>query len=113
MDVNNQKSVIEAFKKVESIYGKISILINNVGIVISKSSLNTTMEDWDKVMNTNLRGVFMCSKFFAKYLVNKKSSGKIVNISSIAAEKVLSNYLSSYSASKAAVSHLTRILAYE
>jgi len=51
------------------------------------------MEDWDKVMNTNLRGVFMCSKFFAKYLVNKKSSGKIVNISSITAEKVLGNYL--------------------
>ena len=113
MDVNNEKSVIEAFKKVENIYGKISILINNAGIAISKSSLNTTMEDWDKVMNTNLRGVFMCSKFFAKYLVNKKSSGKIVNISSIAAEKVLGNYLSSYCASKAAVSHLTRTLAYE
>ena len=55
----------------------------------------------------------MCSKFFAKYLVNKKSSGKIVNISSIAAEKVLGNYLSSYSTSKAAVSHLTRTLANE
>ena len=68
---------------------KYTILINNAGIAISKSSLKTTMDDWDNVMNTNLRGVFMCSKIFAKHLINKKSSGKIVNISSIAAEKVL------------------------
>ena len=71
------------------------------------------MDDWDNVMNTNLRGVFMCSKIFAKYLVSNNKSGKIVNISSIAAEKVLGQRLSSYCASKAAVSHLTRTLANE
>ena len=113
MDVNDEKSVNEVFAKVDNLYGEVSILINNAGIAISKSSLKSTMDDWDSVMNTNLRGVFLCSKIFAKYLVNKKSSGKIVNISSIAAEKVLGNYLSSYCASKAAVSHLTRTLAYE
>ena len=113
MDVNDEKSVNEVFAKVDNLYGEVSILINNAGIAISKSSLKSTMDDWDSVINTNLRGVFLCSKIFAKYLVNKKSSGKIVNISSIAAEKVLGNYLSSYCASKAAVSHLTRTLAYE
>ena len=65
----------------------LSILINNAGIAVSKSSLNTSMEDWDNVMNTNLRGVFMCSKLFSKHLVDNKKSGKIINISSIAAEK--------------------------
>ena len=94
-------------------YGNISILINNAGIAVSKSSLNTSMEDWDNVMNTNLRGVFMCSKLFSKHLVDNKKSGKIINISSIAAEKVLGHRLSSYCASKAAVSHLTRTLANE
>ena len=113
MDVNDEKSVNKVFETIGDIYGDISILINNAGIAISKSSLNTTMDDWDNVMNTNLRGVFMCSKIFAKYLVSNNKSGKIVNISSIAAEKVLGQRLSSYCASKAAVSHLTRTLANE
>ena len=113
IDVNNEESVIEAFKLGESKYGNISILINNAGIAVSKSSINSTMEEWDNVMSTNLRGVFMCAKIFANRLVENNSPGKIVNISSIAAEKVLGNYLSSYCASKAAVSHLTRTLAFE
>ena len=82
-------------------------------ISVSKWSLKTSIEDWDNVINTNLRGVFACSKVFANNLVNKKIPGKIVNISSIAAEIVLGNYLSSYCASKAAVSHLTRTMAFE
>ena len=56
---------------------------------------------------------YACSKVFANNLVNQKKPGKIVNISSIAAEIVLGNYLSSYCASKAAVSHLTRTMAFE
>tara|TARA_B100001173_G_scaffold205893_1_gene177520 strand:- start:301 stop:1080 length:780 start_codon:yes stop_codon:yes gene_type:complete len=113
IDVNSEDSINSAFKKAEEKYGEISILINNAGIAISKSSLKTSIEDWDNVMNTNLRGVFACSKVFANRLVEKESSGKIVNISSIASEIVLGDYLSSYCASKAAVSHLTRTLAFE
>jgi len=113
MDVNDEESVNEVFDFVNNKYGNTSILINNAGIAVSKSSLNTSMEDWDNVMNTNLRGVFMCSKLFSKHLVDNKKSGKIINISSIAAEKVLGHRLSSYCASKAAVSHLTRTLANE
>jgi NAD(P)-dependent dehydrogenase (short-subunit alcohol dehydrogenase family) len=113
IDVNSEDSINNAFEKAEEKYGEVSILINNAGIAISKSTLKTSVEDWDKVINTNLRGVFACSKAFANRLVNKKIPGKIVNISSIAAEIVLGNYLSSYCASKAAVSHLTRTLAFE
>ena len=113
IDVNSEESISRAFEKAENKYGEISILINNAGIAVSKSSLKTSIEDWDNVINTNLRGVFACSKVFANNLVNQKKPGKIVNISSIAAEIVLGNYLSSYCASKAAVSHLTRTMAFE
>lgn len=113
MDVNSEDSINNAFEKAENKFGEISILINNAGIAISKSSLKTSIQDWDSVMNTNLRGVFACSKVFANRLITNNSPGKIINISSIAAEIVLGNYLSSYCASKAAVSHLTRTLAFE
>jgi len=113
IDVNSEESISSAFEKAERKYGEISILINNAGIAVSKSSLKTSVEDWDNVINTNLRGVFSCSKVFANKLIIHKKPGKIVNISSIAAEIVLGNYLSSYCASKAAVSHLTRTLAFE
>ena len=113
IDVNSEESISSAFEKAERQYGEISILINNAGIAVSKSSLKTSIEDWDNVINTNLRGVFTCSKVFANKLLVHKKPGKIVNISSIAAEIVLGNYLSSYCASKAAVSHLTRTLAFE
>lgn len=113
IDVNSEESISSAFEKAERKYGEISILINNAGIAVSKSSLKTSIEDWDNVINTNLRGVFACSKVFANKLIIHKKPGKIVNISSIAAEIVLGNYLSSYCASKAAVSHLTRTLAFE
>ena len=113
IDVNSEESISSAFETAERQYGEISILINNAGIAVSKSSLKTSIEDWDNVINTNLRGVFTCSKVFANKLLVHKKPGKIVNISSIAAEIVLGNYLSSYCASKAAVSHLTRTLAFE
>ena len=111
--VDSEESIIGAFEQAENKYGQISILINNAGIAVSKSSLKTSIEDWDNVINTNLRGVFACSKVFANNLVKQNKPGKIVNISSIAAEIVLGNYLSSYCASKAAVSHLTRTMAFE
>ncbi len=113
IDVNSEESINYAFEKAENKYGEISILINNAGIAVSKSSLKTSIQDWDSVINTNLRGVFACSKVFANRLITHKKAGKIINISSIAAEIVLGNYLSSYCASKAAVSHLTRTLAFE
>ena len=113
LDITCRESIKNCAAKLKEQNLLPDILINNAGIAVSKSSLNTSMEDWDNVMNTNLRGVFMCSKLFSKHLVDNKKSGKIINISSIAAEKVLGHRLSSYCASKAAVSHLTRTLANE
>ena len=113
MDVTNEKSIEAGFENAQDEFGKVNILINNAGIAIAKSSLNTSSDDWNKVINTNLNAVFSCSKIFAKNIINKNSPGKIINISSIASEIVLGKYLSSYCSSKAAVSHLTRTLAYE
>ena len=113
-DLNNLSDFSEVNDFIKKEWNNnVDILINNAGIAVSKSSLKTSIEDWDNVINTNLRGVFACSKVFANNLVKQKKPGKIVNISSIAAEIVLGNYLSSYCASKAAVSHLTRTLAFE
>ena len=113
MDVTNEKSIEAGFENAQDEFGKVNILVNNAGIAIAKSSLKTSSDDWNKVINTNLNAVFSCSKIFAKNIINKNSPGKIINISSIASEIVLGKYLSSYCSSKAAVSHLTRTLAYE
>ena len=113
MDVTKEKSIHAGFEEAKEKLGNVNILINNAGIAIAKSSINTSMDDWNSVINTNLNAVFACSKVFAKNLIDRNLPGKIINISSIASEIVLGKYLSSYCSSKAAVSHLTRTLAFE
>ncbi len=83
LDVTNENEVAEVMEKVNSKWGKINILVNNAGIAgINAPTDKISEEDWDKVMNVNVKGVFFCTKHAIPYM---KLSGKssIINLSSI------------------------------
>lgn len=101
------ESLMEAAIKA---FGRIDILINNAGITRDTSIRKMTEEDWDQVLNINLKGSFNCAQFAARQMIEQKY-GKIINISSRA-------YLgnpgqANYSSSKAGILGLTRSLALE
>ncbi len=92
-------------------YGKIDILVNNAGVTADNLILRMSEEDFDKVINVNLKGTWNCSKHATKYMT-KQRSGKIVNISSVSG--VTGNAgQTNYSASKAGIIGLTKSLARE
>jgi len=92
-------------------FKKIDILVNNAGIVINKPSLLLKEEEFDLVVNTNLKSVFFLSQAVARHMMKKKY-GRIVNISSASSLLTVSN-TNMYPPSKAGVVHLTRQLASE
>ena len=110
-DMRHLPSIEVLVTKVLSDYNQIDILVNNAGIVIRKPAEEFTEEEWDRIMETNLKGMFFCCQLVGRHMIKKKK-GKIINISSIVAEQVQS-IRSVYAISKAGVSHLTRSLAFE
>jgi len=102
-----EKAVVETVEK----FGKIDILVNNAGIYPFKPFLEITEEDWDKVMNVNVKGAFYFTKAVAPIMVKNKY-GRIINISSIAAIVGFPS-LTHYCASKAALVGFTKALALE
>jgi len=103
-----KKMVKMALKK----FGKIDILVNNAGIVQCVKVVNLKEEDWDKVMNVNLKGTYLCSKEVIKHMI-KRRSGKIINISSITGMTGGVVVGANYAASKAGVACFTKTLARE
>ncbi|WP_080848761.1 SDR family NAD(P)-dependent oxidoreductase [Cytobacillus gottheilii] len=100
--------------KVEEIYnyfGRIDILVNNAGINIPKSAMEVTEEDWDKVLDINLKSVFFLCKNVAKYMIPSRE-GKIINMSS---QMAFVGYYkrTAYSSSKGGLLQLTRSLAID
>lgn len=91
-------------------FGQIDVLVNGAGIILNGSIENTTLDDWDKMMNINLRAVFFMMQKCVPHL--EKTKGNIVNISSVAGPRAFPNLLA-YSVSKAAVDQLTRCSALE
>lgn len=92
-------------------YGKIDILINNVGIQFPKPSTEVTEDDWDATMNTNLKGYFFASQYAAKKMI-ETGSGSIINIGSVNAVTVVVGQ-AVYASTKAGISQMTKSLARE
>ncbi len=110
-DVSNEKSVEEFSKAVKKEFGKIDILVNNAGITRDGLVMRMKEEDFMSVIEINLKGTFLCSKYFGK-LMMKERKGKIVNISSVVG--VMGNAgQANYAASKAGIIGLTKSLAKE
>lgn len=111
VDVANQTEVDEAMKKVLQDFSRIDFLVNNAGITKDNLLLTMKPEEWDQVLQTNLYGVFHCSKAVLRSMM-KQRYGKIVNISSIAG--ITGNPgQTNYSASKAGMIGFTKSLAKE
>ena len=110
-DITSMDSIKSLISKVLSDFGKIDILVNNAGLMVRKPVEEITEEDWDSVLNTNLKGMFFCCQLIGKEMIRNKR-GRIINISSVRSQKIASNR-SVYAISKAGVSNLTRVFAYE
>jgi len=110
-DVSEEDSVSSAFDKIIKINGSIDILVNNAGITRDGLLMRMKSEQWDEVLNTNLKGVFLCTKYASKFMM-KKRSGNIVNISSVVG--IIGNPgQANYSAAKAGVIGFTKTCAKE
>ena len=70
-------------------FGRIDILVNNAGVVGRKSIFDTNEKDWDRMIDVNLKGTFLCSKYVAERMKEQGVKGRIVNISSIMGEVAL------------------------
>lgn len=106
---DNVESIIE---DAASELGRADILVNNAGIIKRNEAIDFTPEEWDSVMNVNLRTLFFLSQAFARHAVSKKQTGKIINIASMLTFQG-GIRVPSYTASKSAVGGLTKALANE
>jgi 3-oxoacyl-[acyl-carrier protein] reductase len=111
VDITNEKQVEEAVENIVNENGTIDILVNNAGITRDNLIMRMSFEDWKRVIEVNLTGAFICSKFVVKHMI-KKRSGKIINISSIVGIHGNAGQCN-YSASKAGLIGLTKSLAKE
>ena len=111
LDVNDNKSIESLINHVEENYGSISILVNNAGITKDTLLMKMKDEDWDEVMNTNLKSVFKLSQSVIRKMM-KNRYGRIINISSVVGHSGNTGQ-TNYTASKAGMSGFTKSLAQE
>jgi NAD(P)-dependent dehydrogenase (short-subunit alcohol dehydrogenase family) len=109
-DVSKAADVQKMVTQLIELFGRLDILINNAGYHISKSIEDTSEEEWDYILNTNLRSVFLCSKCAIPYL--RKTRGAIVNMSSMVG-LVGQRNAGAYSATKGAIIAMTKGMALD
>ena len=110
-DISDPEDTTRLFDHIRDQYGKIDILINNAGVIKDNLLLSMRLSEWDRVMDTNLRGAFLCTRKAAEMMM-VKHSGKIINISSIASLRAVRGQ-SNYAASKGGLLSFTRSCAVE
>jgi NAD(P)-dependent dehydrogenase (short-subunit alcohol dehydrogenase family) len=110
-DVSDAKAVAGAMAAIERRFGRLDALVNNAGVAVFAPLLDTSDEDWKRVLEVNLTGPFLCTKAAAP-LMREHGGGAIVNITSISAVRA-STLRSAYGTSKAGLAHLTKQLAVE
>ena len=108
LDLGNIRSAVD---QVVQDFGRLDVLVNNAGVRRRKPALEVTEEDWDSVIDTNLKGVFFCAQAAARPMI-EQGGGRIINIASQMAV-VGREHRAAYCASKAGVANLTKVLALE
>jgi glucose 1-dehydrogenase len=111
-DISDYDQVSAMFDLVEETFGQIDILINNAGVQIESPSHETDVRDFQKVLNINLNGPYFCSTRAIRQLLDRRSPGVIINISSVHELIPRPQYLS-YAVSKGGLQNLTKTLALE
>ncbi len=112
MDVTDEASVAEAFDIMADQVGIPDVVVSNAGVATSKKSLDLKSADWDRVIDTNLKGCWLVGNEAARRLSAINRGGSIIMISSILGQRVAGN-VAPYAAAKAGVEQLTRALALE
>jgi NAD(P)-dependent dehydrogenase (short-subunit alcohol dehydrogenase family) len=110
-DVSQLRAVELLVTSVLQRHGQIDILVNSAGVILRKPVEQFSESEWDQIMNTNLRGAFLCCREIGRHMIARRQ-GKIINISSNVSQ-VIQPLRSVYCVSKAGLSHLTRALAVE
>ena len=110
-DVSDAAAVAAATETVQQRFGRLDALVNNAGVAVFAPVLETSDEDWNRILAVNLTGPFLCTKAAAP-LMREHGGGAIVNITSISAVRA-STLRSAYGTSKAGLAHLTKQLAVE
>ena len=111
-DVANTEAAVEMVKQVKAEFGRLDILVNNAGITRDNLILRMKEEDWDSVIDTNLKGAWNFSRSALRHLLKNEGGGSVLNISSISGVVGMGGQ-SNYSASKAGMIGLTKALAKE
>ncbi|MBI3799207.1 MAG: 3-oxoacyl-[acyl-carrier-protein] reductase [Deltaproteobacteria bacterium] len=110
-DVANGAEVTAALQNIVARHGKLDILVNNAGLALDNLLLRLKEEEWDRVMQVNLKGVFLCTKAAARFMVRQRS-GRIVNLTSVVAQTGNAGQ-AAYSAAKAGIIGFTKTMAKE
>ena len=111
LDVLSQSDIENMVQTTIKEYGKIDILVNNAGLNIRKPSTEVSQQDWDTVLNTNLKGSFFCAQAVAKEMI-KRNYGRIINVGSCTCVFGMEG-IAAYTASRGAILSMTRSLAAE
>jgi NAD(P)-dependent dehydrogenase (short-subunit alcohol dehydrogenase family) len=112
MDVTDAASIEAALDAAEARFGPVQIVINNAGVTATRPALQQDEADWDKVIDTNLKGVWLVAQAVGRRMVANKVTGSIVNVASILGLRVASS-VAPYAVSKAGVVQMTKALALE
>lgn len=112
LDVTDEASVVAALKEAAERIGPLDVIVNNAGIATSGSALDQSVEDFDRLMDTNLRGVWLVATEAARQWVAQKRPGAIINVASILGLRVGTG-VAPYAMSKAGVIQMTKALALE
>ncbi len=112
MDVADQTTIPPAFDAAQAAFGPVTILVNNAGIAVRDMAVDFSPEDWRRIMDVNLDGVFFVAQEAAKRMIATGSRGSIINIASILGLRV-ANTMTAYAVTKSAVIQLTKSMALE
>jgi 3-oxoacyl-[acyl-carrier protein] reductase len=110
-DVTSLDATERMARKAIDQWGQIDVLVNNAGVIVAVPFLEMKKEDWERIINVNLGGVFHCCKAVVPHMVLRQT-GRIVNVASVAGKRA-APLISAYSASKFGVIGLTQALALE
>lgn len=112
LDVTDVPGIQQMVQQAVAYFGRLDIMVNNAGINIARPALEVTEEDWDRVLDVDLRGVFFCAQAAGRQMIAQGQGGKIINIASQNGV-IAMPHRAAYCAAKAGVINLTRVLAIE
>ena len=112
LDVTSRQSVVSCIGEAAEVLGDLQVLVNNAGVSDTKAVLDYVDEDWDAILDTNLKGAWMMAQEMARHMRQQAMHGSIVNVTSILANRVTAG-VGPYAVAKAGLAQLTRSMALE